>query len=41
VRIDRAAGHVTGRTENGGIDVRLEGSEWQGEGLDVQTSNGG
>jgi hypothetical protein len=41
VHIERASGHVTGRTQNGGLHVQLEGSEWRGEGLDLETSNGG
>jgi len=32
---------VTGRTSNGGLRVLLGGSQWDGEGLDVETSNGG
>lgn len=35
------AGHVTGRTTNGGITVDLDGATWRGEGLDVETTNGG
>lgn len=34
------AGDVRGRTSNGGIRVDLEGAEWDGAGLDVQTTNG-
>ncbi len=34
------AGDVRGRTSNGGIRVELEGAEWDGAGLDVQTTNG-
>jgi len=41
VRIDSAAGSVRGRTTNGGLDVSLRGSSWEGEGLDVETTNGG
>lgn len=41
VRLSDLAGHVTGRTRNGGVQVSLGGSRWDGEGLDVQTSNGG
>jgi hypothetical protein len=41
VKIASAAGEVKGRTTNGGVDVDLDGQTWQGEGLDVQTSNGG
>jgi hypothetical protein len=41
VTLARIAGDVEGRTTNGGINVDLDGSTWQGSGLDVQTSNGG
>jgi hypothetical protein len=41
VTVDSAAGSVKGRTTNGGIDVSLDGSSWEGEGLDVETTNGG
>ena len=41
VSVTRASGRVTGRTTNGGLDVRLDGSAWDGEGLDLETSNGG
>ena len=41
VRLQDVAGRVTGETRNGGLDVRLVGSRWEGEGLDVETSNGG
>jgi hypothetical protein len=34
-------GDVRGRTTNGGLDIELSGSAWQGEQLDVQTTNGG
>jgi hypothetical protein len=34
-------GDVRGRTTNGGIDVDLEGAQWDGAGLDVETTNGG
>jgi len=34
------AGEVRGRTSNGPVYVRLAGSRWEGEGLDVSTSNG-
>jgi hypothetical protein len=30
-----------GRTTNGGVKVALTGSQWDGEGLDVTTTNGG
>jgi DUF4097 and DUF4098 domain-containing protein YvlB len=34
-------GEVKGRTTNGGVNVELDGAAWQGDGLDVETSNGG
>ena len=41
VKLSRMGGDVEGRTSNGGVDVDLEGSTWDGAGLDVQTTNGG
>jgi DUF4097 and DUF4098 domain-containing protein YvlB len=41
VKLTDVSGAVHGRTSNGGVDVDLEGATWQGEGLDVETSNGG
>jgi hypothetical protein len=41
VKLANLAGNVKGRTSNGGVDVDLEGPSWKGEGLDVETSNGG
>jgi hypothetical protein len=41
VKLANVNGDVRGRTTNGGVDIQLEGAMWQGEGLDVQTSNGG
>lgn len=41
VKLSRLAGHVRGRTSNGGVSVDLEGTTWNGEGLDVETNNGG
>jgi hypothetical protein len=41
VKLSAVSGDVHGRTSNGGVDVDLDGATWQGEGLDVQTSNGG
>jgi len=35
------AGSVRGRTRNGGVTVDLDGSGWQGSGLDLETTNGG
>lgn len=34
-------GNVKGRTTNGGLSVKLSGNRWEGEGLDVETKNGG
>jgi DUF4097 and DUF4098 domain-containing protein YvlB len=41
VKLSGVSGEVRGRTSNGGVDVDLDGATWMGEGLDVQTSNGG
>ncbi len=41
VRITDAGGSMHGRTTNGGVKVALTGSQWDGEGLDVTTTNGG
>lgn len=41
VRLTDLAGRVNGSTRNGGLTVDLGGSRWEGEGLDVETSNGG
>ena len=41
VKLTRLAGDVQGRTVNGGVNVDLDGVSWRGEGLDVQTQNGG
>jgi DUF4097 and DUF4098 domain-containing protein YvlB len=35
------AGKVDATTTNGGVDVELEGSHWQGEGLEAKSINGG
>lgn len=35
------AGDVRGETTNGGVTVELTGSAWEGDGLDVETTNGG
>lgn len=35
-----AAGSVKGRTTNGPVTVKLSGTSWTGEGLDVETVNG-
>jgi len=41
VSLDNLAGDVRGRTTNGGVRVTLTGKTWQGNGLDVETTNGG
>lgn len=41
IRLDGVAGTVHGSTTNGGVDVTLTGATWQGESLDVETTNGG
>lgn len=41
VSLARLAGNVRGRTSNGGIDVDLDGATWNGDGLEVETQNGG
>ena len=35
------AGDVVGKTQNGGVSVQLSGSTWNGNGLNVETRNGG
>ena len=35
------AGHVRGQTTNGGLSVELDGDSWEGEEIDVSTTNGG
>jgi DUF4097 and DUF4098 domain-containing protein YvlB len=35
------AGHVKGVTRNGGLSIDLAGNRWDGEGMDVRTTNGG
>jgi hypothetical protein len=37
----RTGGKVKGETVNGGISMDLDGSTWQGEGIDLETVNGG
>lgn len=41
VNLYGVAGSVKGKTVNGGIIVSLTGNTWRGQGMDVQTSNGG
>lgn len=41
VKLQDIGGRVNGETRNGGLTVTLGGDRWDGEGLDVETSNGG
>jgi hypothetical protein len=41
VSLVQVSGDVQGRTANGGVRVILDGSRWDGEGLNVETTNGG
>jgi DUF4097 and DUF4098 domain-containing protein YvlB len=41
VVLKRVGGLVRGGTTNGGVVVELDGSHWDGETLDVKTTNGG
>lgn len=41
VVLNRVGGSVHGATTNGGLVVQLSGDRWDGEGLDVKTTNGG
>lgn len=41
VRLVDLAGDVRGETRNGGVTVNLGGQQWDGAGLDVETTNGG
>jgi hypothetical protein len=41
VSLESVSGDVRGRTTNGGVNVRFAGGAWDGEGLDVSTTNGG
>ena len=41
VRLNEVGGFVRGETRNGGLNITLAGSRWDGDGLDVETSNGG
>ena len=41
ITLEDVGGDVRGRTQNGGLNVELSGQQWEGEGLDVQTTNGG
>jgi hypothetical protein len=41
LHLDGVGGRVRGQTVNGGIHLDLTGAEWEGEGLDLRTTNGG
>jgi hypothetical protein len=41
VKLKGIGGDVEGRTSNGGVDVDLDGTTWNGSGLNVETANGG
>jgi len=41
VSLIEVGGDVRGRTTNGGLKIHLSGDQWEGEGLDVRTTNGG
>ena len=41
IKLDAVGGNVRGHTTNGGVDVTLVGDTWDGEALDVRTTNGG
>jgi len=41
VRLTDVGGRVNGQTRNGGLTITLSGDRWDGDGLDVETSNGG
>ena len=41
ISVRDVAGRVKGRTQNGGVNAKLEGKSWKGTGLDLETTNGG
>ena len=41
VALTNLGGRVRGDTRNGGVTVTLAGRRWEGEGIDVETRNGG
>jgi hypothetical protein len=41
IHLTDVGGSVHARTTNGGVTADLSGATWQGEGLDLQTTNGG
>ena len=40
VSLTDLGGQVTGKTTNGSLSINLSGRQWQGQGLDVETTNG-
>jgi hypothetical protein len=41
IHLADVGGNVHARTTNGGVTANLSGTTWQGQGLDLQTTNGG
>lgn len=41
ISLQDLAGDVIGKTQNGGVSVKLSGNTWIGNGLNVETKNGG
>ena len=41
LHLEGVGGRVRGQTVNGGVHLDLTGTEWDGEGLDLSTTNGG
>jgi DUF4097 and DUF4098 domain-containing protein YvlB len=41
VSLSNIGGDIRGETTNGGVSIELAGDHWDGEGLDVETHNGG
>jgi hypothetical protein len=41
IHLTDVGGNVRARTTNGGVHADLSGTTWRGEGLDLQTTNGG
>jgi hypothetical protein len=41
IHLSDVGGSVHARTTNGGVVANLSGTSWQGQGLDLQTTNGG
>lgn len=41
VSLKSLSGNVSGSTVNGGLSIELSGGTWEGEGLNVKTTNGG